>query len=182
MPWHRPYCRTLTHILVFSSFIAIQWFNGAFPKSTVRISSTSSTEIHLNNSQCFLWTYSCPAISKSDYTHLCNSFSKSIHCKTDMLLIPPHSTSQNLFPFRSFVYLDLFISLFSPFPSHTHTQNPIPLKTTHKQVQSEMHMCKQKDTRAQEHKHTPLFRSPQLHKHTPLFISPQLRAHTHTHK
>lgn len=93
-------------------------------------------------------------VSKSDYTHLCNSFSKSIHCKTDMLLIPPHSTSQNLFPFRSFVYLDLFISLFSSFP-HIHTRK-IPFHSkqhTNKSNQKctcasrKTHMC----TRTQTH-------------------------------
>jgi len=92
-----------------------------------------------------------------------------IHCKTDMLLIPPRSTSQNQFFFPSFVYLHSVYLFFFPFSPLVHTQNPIPLKTTHQPVKSEMHMCRQKDSHVDKNKLTPLF-----------FINPQVHKHTHT--
>jgi len=132
-----------------------------------------------------------------------------IHCKTDMLLIPPRSTSQNQFFFPSFVYLHsvyLFFFSFSPLV-HTHTksystQNNTPtgqIRNAH--VQAERLTCGQeqthtsllyKPTSAQAHTHMHIAHTLQppsrihmyvfthMHANTPLPFK-SLRTHIHTH-
>lgn len=111
-------------------------------------------------------------VSKSDYIHLCNSFSMSIHCKTDMLLILVPQ-AKICFLFAHLCISTLFICLFSFFPLiHTHTHEI--------QFHSKQHTNKsnQKCTRAGRKTHM----CTRTLKLTPLlFINPQVHTHAHTH-